>query len=134
MLFAVLVDTLDQEAKLFILQKISQFLLLLNWKELCAQKEDPAAKCKTSLIYWWQMFDIESVEESKTERDRERTETDIIIIYMHNIVIVRVLWTQSEVKLWYAKSTTKKIGYLTNKLFFSKSNSRHGNNVLSSWY
>ena len=36
----------------------------LNWKELCAQKEDPVAKCKTSLIYWWQMFDIESVEES----------------------------------------------------------------------
>ena len=45
------------------------------------------------------MFDIESVEESQTERDGERTETDIIIIYMHNIVIVRVLWTQSEVKL-----------------------------------
>ena len=129
MLFAVLVDTLDQEAKLFILQKTSQFLLLLNWKELCAQKEDPVAKCKTSLIYWWQMFDIESVEESQTERDGERTETDIIIIYMHNIVIVRVLWTQSEVKLWYAKSTTKKIGYLTNKLFFSKTNSHHGNNI-----
>ena len=83
-------------------------------------------------MYWWQMFDIESDEESKIQRDREWVETDIIIIYMHNIVIVRVLWTQSEVKLWYAKSTTKKIGYLTNKLFFSKSNSRHGNNVLSS--
>ena len=69
-------------------------------------------------MYWWQMFDIESVEESKTQRDREWVETDIIIIYMHNIVIVRVLWTLSEVKLWYAKSTTKKIGYLTNKLFF----------------
>ena len=51
MLFAVLVDTLDQEAKLFILQKTSEFLLLLNWKELCAQKEDSVAKCKTSLIY-----------------------------------------------------------------------------------
>ena len=59
------------------------------------------------------MFDIESVEESKTQRDREWVETDIIIIYMHNIVIVRVLWTLSEVKLWYAKSTTKKIGFLT---------------------
>ena len=69
-------------------------------------------------MYWWQMFDIESVEESKTQRDREWVETDIIIIYMHNIVIVRVLWTLSEVKLWYAKSTTKKIGYMSIKHFF----------------
>ena len=84
-------------------------------------------------MYWWQMFDIESVEESKTQRDREWVETDIIIIYMHNIVIVRVLWTLSEVKLWYAKSTTKKIGYMSIKHFFLYQ-SCLGNNDLSSSY